>query len=345
MMDGLAFFPEDTPVVALPNWNAPRLYVAAWNLVQRWSASALFPAFRRVARFRRMLLRLQGTFIPSVRRARAGWILEKFLRMAGYPDLVPWAVLVGTPGPTQKLTVQLRGREGEVVAYLKYGETEFAKKRLANEWKVLQGLPPGFSPRPVAFGPIGPGVGILVSALPGIPLAANPVPPAMVRAYLHAIQDMPGLQVEVDEHPWVQALVKANPALESAVANLAKRSWKVVPCDGDFAPWNLVQSKGKVIAYDWEYGELQGFPAADLAYYVLQTGVLLKRWSPERAVGHAIRVLSDGTWPGLSPLEAGALVRLVAYDAYTKALEDGHSPETPLQRWRKYVWESRWSAV
>ena len=36
---------------------------------------------------------------------------------------------------------------------------------------------------------------------------------------------------------------------------------------GDFAPWNLRTHHGKISAFDWEYGELDGLPLMDETHY------------------------------------------------------------------------------
>jgi hypothetical protein len=97
-----------------------------------------------------------------------------------------------------------------------------------------------------------------------------------------------------------------------------------------------------VIAIDWEYGTLQGFPGLDLAHYMLQTNVLIYRSSPIVAAQRAARFVSCSLM--VSSEEGGAIVRLAAYNAHRSAVEDGHPTTTLIQRWRQAIWESQWHA-
>ncbi len=335
-MHWAAFFPAGTPVVALPSWSTPRLYVAAWSIPCRWNASALFPAFRQIARWRKACLRFKASIVGEVRKASTEWALERFLQETKCGNWFPWAVLVGTPGPGQKYIVQLRDGGGKVVGYFKYGESVTARRRMENEWKVLRGLPEAIAPRPLKLGPVGEGLGLLVSAVPGRLLRVTLEPSDSVLTYLMKLSGYK--KVEGTKHPWLEWLLATNSALEPYVEELSNRTRQIVPYHGDLAPWNLTTIKGKVWAIDWEYGSLEGFPGADVAYYVLQVGALLKGWPPEKCADRAARALARLPWPGMSPSEAEALVRLVAYDAYVKALEDGHPRAAPLQRWRERIW-------
>src|SRR5205814_2134309 len=52
---------------------------------------------------------------------------------------------------------------------------------------------------------------------------------------------------------------------------------------GDFAPWNLRLHRGRISAFDWEYGELDGPPLADEAHFTLQLGFQMQNWTPPQA--------------------------------------------------------------
>jgi hypothetical protein len=52
---------------------------------------------------------------------------------------------------------------------------------------------------------------------------------------------------------------------------------------GDFAPWNVRMTNLETIrAFDWERGHLKGIPAWDWFHFIVQTSILVKRYSPER---------------------------------------------------------------
>lgn len=332
------FFPEGTPVVAIPGWERPRLYVAGCPRALRWRASALFPAYRPAARVRRVILRCLAQLSLRPRRGEGPYLLGALVRDAG-GGLTPSAVLVGTPGPAQKLTVQLVDGKGRVAAYLKYGESPAAVRRLEREHAVLRRLPRDAGPAVLAFGHVGRGVGLLLTALSGRPLAARIWPPSGAVAYIKGL--VTGAEeVPAADHPWLRRLASCEPIAARWCEALDFRRWQVVPEHGDFAPWNVLHDGRQVHALDWEYGSLEGFPGADLAHYVLQAAALLGRWPPEAARACAVRFLRDVPWLRLGEREAEALVRLTALAAYRRALEDGHAPSEPLQAWRRRVAEA-----
>ncbi|GAA6744352.1 hypothetical protein Thermus71206_21960 [Thermus antranikianii] len=338
-MNWEAFFLKGTPVLALPNWESPRLFVAAWGLRTRWEGSGLYPGYRWSARAFRLFLRIGAALgVGAIRVAREGWALEPFLSRAGRKDLVPRAVLIGTKGPAQKTIVELCTQEGRVSAYLKYGETDAARRRISCEYAVLQALPRDLAPEPLHLGPVGEGIGLLLSAVRGKPVAARASLPEDVFRYAASLPISGYCAAEA--HPWIgRLLAHGGGKLGKWLRTLESREWAVLPQHGDFAPWNLLRDHHHVRAIDWEYGVLEGFPGADLAYYLLQVGALIHRWSPKRTRAHAAHALARLPWPGVSLEEAETLVRLTAYDAYLKAMEDGHGPEEPLQAWRRAVWE------
>jgi hypothetical protein len=90
-------------------------------------------------------------------------------------------------------------------------------------------------------------------------------------------------------------------------------------------------------AIDWEYGTLVGFPYIDQAFFMLQVTMLMNRWSPARAREFAVQKLTKV----VSERQAHAIVKLSAFDAFHKSIDDGHSPDDPNQRWRSAVWETQ----
>lgn len=334
-MELFEFFRPDTPLVAIPSWHAPKVCVACWNKGSIWAGSALLPAFKKRARLRRIVRRLAALFAQPVRASSSKWIFEKLLSDAGCANLTPWAMLIGTPGPAQKITVQLRDEQGKVAAYIKYGESVAAKRRLENEWRTLTTLPDGIAPRALGFDYVGQGAALLISAAQGAHISLSVRPHLSLIAYLDSLPQHGS--VAGHEHPWLRRLFQNSDVPLSICECLTKRHWPIVTQHGDFAPWNLLRHEGRIIAIDWEYATLKGFPGADLAYYVLQVGRLIKQWKPEIAAEHAVRALMELPSPRFDEREAQALVRLVAFDAYCNALDDGHLAEEPLQKWRWQV--------
>ena len=230
-----------------------------------------------------------------------------------------------------------------VIGYLKYGETSAARHRVLREFEILAVLPTEFGPRALKVGPLGNGVALLMTPVLGRHVPARLPPSKGVLSYLGALRGT-GPRLSLDRHPWVKALSALPLApryIGGWLGSLEHDEWEVALQHGDFAPWNLVRNGDEIIrAVDWEYGELQGFPHIDLAYYVLQLAALIYRWSPSKALTWGVRYLSAWTPSRVGRPGAEALVRLAAFSAYHQALVDGHSSDMPLLRWRKAVWGS-----
>jgi hypothetical protein len=334
------FFPPGTSVLALPSWRRPRLYLLTRHPLQRWEQSALYPASRLRARLYRLSLRLMAAAgAAEVRTVRSdSWPLGEFARNE-LPQLTSAVVLMGTGGPAQEVTVQLRGEKNRLLGYLKYAEKDAARTRLRQEHFMLSNLPRGIGPEPVKFGPLGKGEALLKSVLPGKLLAATLPPPGRLIGLLDSLVVSPPVSLEA--HPWVRRLRDREiPELEAWLEPLAGRNWPVVIQHGDFAPWNLLRGPdGTVRAVDWEYGTLEGFPYLDLAHFILQTSALIYRRAPLQAARYAARYLSGRLDLGLSSAEAQALTCLAAYDAYRNSSEEGRKPDAGLQPWRRAIWE------
>ncbi len=331
-------------VVAIPHWDKPRLFVPAGAPWERWRTSGMYPAFRMRARLFRMLQRLlaAGGVTPASRAPRSSALLADFL----HPEIaqgVTSSILVGTPGPAQKLIATIWDARSRPIAYVKYGETPAAMRRIKNEFEMLSALPAPLGPKPLKLAPLGNGLALLMTAVAGRHLPARLPPAREAVDFLHALGTTQE-PVQVQDHPWAQRTF-AGPREETALPQwlevLARREQPVVRQHGDFAPWNLLRlGRGPVRAIDWEYGSTDGFRDADLAYYVLQVGALIYRWSPTRTLAYAQRYFGRTPSVGCAPSEAEALLRLTGWRAYCQAREDGQPPDSPLQTWRRALWSA-----
>jgi hypothetical protein len=336
-------FGRSTAVLALPNWERPRLLVAAGQLGERWRGSASYPAYRTRGRLYRAALRLKAVAGIGTTRvaAGAGVGMRDFIG-ARFSEARVRSVVVGMPGGAQKLTAQLVGPDGDVVAYLKCASTPLGRARLAKEHDLLSGLPPGIGPAPLRYGRFDGADALLLAPVAGRPVAGTLPACADVErlASLLAVIPSTGVSYEIQAHPWARAAFEREPKLEPHLEALSMRTWPVVVQHGDFAPWNILATRaGSVMAVDWELGRWNGFPEVDLAQYVLQVSCLMYRWSPQRAREVAVRELVRRGYTNPSDREARAIVNLAASDAYHSALEEGHAPDRCDQSWRRTLLE------
>jgi hypothetical protein len=130
------FFPPRTRVLALPNWQHPRLYLPAQRFSQRWVESAFYPASRLGARLHRLLLRITAVAgMAEVRTVTSSdWTLGEFTEKL-LPEVDSAAILVSRTGRAQKVTVQLRDERGVVLGYLKHAGQGVARR--GGRWREL----------------------------------------------------------------------------------------------------------------------------------------------------------------------------------------------------------------
>jgi hypothetical protein len=336
-------FGQSTAVLALPNWEQPRLLVAAEELRERWRGSGSYPAYRARGRLYRAALRLKAA--AGVGTTRFDAVADVELRdLIGtqFHDARVRSVIVGMPGGAQKMTATLAGPAGEVVAYLKCASTPLGRTRLAREHELLGALSPGIGPAPLGYRRFDLADVLLLS-----PVAGRPVPSTLPAcgdverlASRLAHVPSPSTSYRIDAHPWVRTAFEREPGLEPHLDALSARTWPVVVQHGDFAPWNILSTRtGGAMAVDWELGRWQGFPDVDFAQYMLQVGCLMYRWSPQRTLAVAVRELVRRGFTSPSDREARAIVNLAASDAYHSALEEGHAPERCDQSWRRTLME------
>lgn len=335
-----SYFPRGTRVLALPDWDNPRLYVPARSFSERWGKSAFYPASRFRGRLYRILLRARAASgLPAARVARADdWLFGEF---AG--DVLPRSasvtVLVGEPSPVQKITARLCDSEGGVLGYVKYAEEEPARRRLRQEYRVLARLPGGVGPRPLKHGLLGDGEALVSTPLAGKHLPANLTALDDVAGFLRKLIVSPQTPVEV--HPWMRDIRgRSELNLDPWLEVLSEKDWPIAIQHGDLAPWNVLRSpEGELGAVDWECGGLESVPHLDLAHYILQVSFLVLRWSPSKAMRFAVGYLTGQMGQGLSPEAARTLIRLAAYDVYLKHLEDGYARDADVGEWLRAVWE------
>jgi len=92
--------------------------------------------------------------------------------------------------------------------------------------------------------------------------------------------------------------------LEAEAVVVAPAAWRVLRAalagsrvrstlyHGDFAPWNIraVNSQNLQV-FDWERGNLRGFPGWDWFHFIIQTAILARRYSAERVAAEVEELL------------------------------------------------------
>ncbi|MEX2647484.1 MAG: hypothetical protein WD673_00565, partial [Alphaproteobacteria bacterium] len=251
------------------------------------------------------------------------------------------AMLPGTPGPTRKATLALVDERHRPVAFAKLATTAPARARLRHEHAMLGALAErdlDLAPKPLGLHEDDRRTLLVIAAVAGGTLPWTFPPPAGMRAAVEALHRGPDLPLEA--HGWLADLASDAGGRGGAWrAALAGRDWPSALRHGDLTAGHVVIGADHVVLLDWEYGALDGFPWVDLAHGALQALALVRRGPPGQSRALAARWLASRPWPGLTPRESDALVRIAAFAAHRDARIDGHFDDAPLQRWRSALWE------
>lgn len=283
-------------------------------------------ALKALARYasRCSLLKLGGAkrnpasfpFPPNIRPIVRSEALEA-LRCAWETSLAiqhpVFALLIGTPGPYQKVAALLFGEDDEPLAIAKIAATPQAQTLVRHEYTVLKRLSPlrrerCLIPEPLGFGEACGCVWHLQSLVP----AGRPCPSDLLASHydlLHKLCRTTRVDCELgllpfwnhlsaavsgralslspavaDEAPFVRRLAEETASRLDAIA---RATWPVVAAHGDFAPWNMRLVDASLAVYDWEYF----LPAAPAGWDILRFTVMVQRLLKKKPFEHIYQEL------------------------------------------------------
>ena len=106
---------------------------------------------------------------------------------------------------------------------------------------------------------------------------------------------------------------------------------------GDFAPWNLrVVNSRNLQAFDWERGDRHGVPGWDWFHFTIQTAILAKRYSAERAAAeveqliHSARFKKYAAAAGISDIIEPLLLAYLLHQHWVIKPSEGSATTTEL---------------
>jgi len=140
------------------------------------------------------------------------------------------------------------------------------------------------------------------------------------------------------------------PAVRDALAEQAVRT---TIYHGDFAPWNVrMTNLENIRAFDWERGHLKGIPAWDWFHFIVQTSILVKRYSRERVAAeleqllHSPRFQKYARDAGISKIvEPLLLAYLLEQELVVRPAEGGEQTDRLIQLlWAKWQFKEKAAA-
>lgn len=234
--------------------------------------------------------------------------LEANLANTGYgATLENCAILVGSPGPREKLTVQVMDSRATVLAYIRMAYSEEAIAIVRHEADVLQHLrslvPIGSAPEISAIVENTEPNAICVVEKAGPALS---LPQRLTKDHFSYLQTLVSTRLLV----WPEIVDRlaiplrrcaqefdATDLVNRALSRLAGAFPVGIPqCieHGDFAPWNIRRDDiGQLFILDWEHARFEGIPWADALHFICQVESLVHRRPAELIVQRMLNVFSD----------------------------------------------------
>lgn len=328
-----SLFTPRTEVYLLKDRHGPRLLLQRGGFKQRWKETGWLPAYRSPARLLRFLLRLRYAAMPSSAQLLQSpdclprWQLcrAEQVQMPGIlQDMTSHRLVarLGTADSRQKLTLFFYGENGRLECIAKTGLSSPARERVVHEAFILRSLPAGVGPEFVWSGDLcffteaAGDLSVPVACFR--PLNGRPLPARLPSAasgscwadidkFLAALEGTE--RYPADQHPALLRLSESHPPAREWIKALRSRPWPETIVHGDFAPWNILTAMAGIRAFDWEDGDLHGFPGFDQVHFIINTAGLVHRWNATRIRNYAVERLQD---TGLQETEAEAVIRLAA---------------------------------
>lgn len=254
------------------------------------------------------------------------------------------ALSSGAPGDARnrKTSAAVIDSSGHIAAFLKLAQSELCRSLLRNEAAVLRKLPAmlgednAIAPRLLFAGEVDGTMTAAQTPLSGRTISRWGEPHVAFLKSLQTARTCPA-----SESPLVQELgervaslgplrPELSAALSDVMPELTRCSVPLTIIHGDFAPWNLRQRRGRLAAFDWEYGHLGGIPGIDRTHYLLQTGFLLENWDVDTTL-HRLRAMERAGGPG----RAGQIVYLV--DMLARLFSEGYDASNDMIAWKLQV--------
>ena len=330
----------------LPSSKAPRWLLPLGDRHRMLEGFQIYTPFTPSARL------LKSLVIRAIKAGWDGWGCPRVMvaskeplplevlatKVTGEPEPV-LALSLGMPGDLSKLTVQVMGRCGEILGYIKLPLRPAAAERVRHEASVLERLWQFPSLRPHIPKVLHAGRwadGYVLFQSPG-PYRPGPVEfGALHEGFLRSLWgvyriEKPGRTlVEEVAARWRRVGPLADPELQDLGKRTLERASReldglMVPCGimhGDLVPWNTRVENGRLFVFDWESAVWEVPTLWDVFHFYVQVASLLNRRN-----GHHFP-------PTQAPGE-GALFLLYVLTSLCQYIEGKAPPGHQLVEYRK----------
>lgn len=338
----------------IPNLRHARWFIPLDNAAVASDGFALYKPSKPLSRFKHLAARI------AARVHLPGWYHDQVcIAHRNTPELftvlsrlfdgrpIHMAISAGAPEPSRnrKPSIMIFDPQGQVLGFAKLAREPEVRLLLQHEAKVLTALSElnAAAPRLLFSGEVG---GSLLNVQS--PLAGRSSNPRLAESHLQflatlqrkdlkpaaqtaMIRDLPNrlAALNVPHEDLDQALDDILPVLDQLT----------VPSSvvhGDFGPWNLRANGGRIFAYDWEYGHIDGPPLIDQFHHVLFCGYLFRRWSSRKAFKQLLEMAASSP-QGYTPRQARALATVYLLDMLARLLGEGYDPADPMVVWFRDV--------
>jgi hypothetical protein len=326
------FISLDTPAVAASSFNLytpARLSAHIKRSVAQTAARLRLPGW-----YRDQIVIAQRKTLPPLEEALARVFPTRDLRLAlsaGAPE----------PAKNRKASAAVIATNGEQLGFVKIADTAISRRIVEHEASILPALEShtslrGLAPRLIHAGEVD-GKFIAVQApLPGKPASAKfgtahqlflsrlRIGPNKPAAETRFVRDLDSRLASLTAPP-----ADVTDTFEHFRPILEELSVPATIIHGDFAPWNLRIHQGRISAFDWEYGEVDGLPLIDETHYQLQVGTELHGWDALRAAQY-LHESAMSRPLNLAAPEVRALQAVYLLDNVVRLLHEGYAHDHEL---------------
>ena len=244
----------------------------------------------------------------------------------------------GTPGPMRKPTVVCLDADGPALAYAKVATSPVSEALVRNEARVLRLI--AATPRLLRLAPR-----LLLDAdcdgrtvVVASTLGGNGISGRfgkLQRRFLDALKSddiQPVYQnqflIRLARDTGGRGEEQLERLLHDARSSLATAELPQTLMHGDATPWNMRKKQGAIVAFDWEYGVVDGLPVLDELHYRWSTALLLQHRSVAKVV-HGLDTTARNR-SRLEPRQAAALVDVYLIHGLIHRLDMGCGEDDEL---------------